>query len=180
MDTKYRPFFFYGTSQPDSRGFGSTLAAAVSEHAPALLPEATLYIGPSYPLCVRDHKGTGVKGTICLLDERQFDRLVREIDEQEGYLGEGRSDNLYVRQAAWVDVVPGDNWTGRTHVRAYVYLAAEETMEEALGEFVRSPSGDWSNHAQEWEAAQAERESAATNEDDDRYDDEDDDEFAER
>ncbi|MBD3689251.1 gamma-glutamylcyclotransferase [Nanchangia anserum] len=152
MDTTYRPFFFYGTSQPDSRGFGSTLASAVSEHAPATLPDATLYIGSSYPLCVRDHAGTGVAGTICLLDERQFDRLVREIDEQEGYIGEGRSDNLYVREVAWVDVAPCETWSGQDRVRAYVYFAAEETMEDAGGDFTRSPSGNWANHAEEWEA----------------------------
>ena len=152
MDTTYRPFFFYGTSQPDSRGFGSTLSGAVSEHAPATLPEATLLIGPAFPLAVRDRAGTGIHGTICLIDEAHFDRLISEIDDQEGYAGEGRSDNLYVREVAYVDVTPAPTWTDKERVRAYVYMASPETAANAAEEgFIASRSGDWRNHAQEWD-----------------------------
>lgn len=151
MDTKYRPFFFYGTSRPDSRGFGSTLASAISECAPAFLPETTMLIGPSYPLAIRDAHGSGIHGTICLLDEAHFERLVEECDEQQGYLGEGRTDNLYVRQVAWVDVTPHSRWTGADRVRAYVYFASDETASSAAEDgFIRSPSGDWTRHAEEW------------------------------
>lgn len=158
MDETYRPFFFYGTSQPDSRGFGSTIAKSVTEHAPAHLADATLYIGPSYPLGIHERGGTGITGTICLLEERLFDQLLADIDDQEGYNGEGRSDNLYVREVAWVDVDPCDTWTGECRVRAYVYMASDETMEDEGAEFVRSPSGDWHNHSDEWEDTAEERE----------------------
>lgn len=171
MDTKYRPFFFYGTSQPGSRGFGSTLAHSVSEQAPATLSDAALYIGPSYPVLVR-RRGAGiVHGTVCLLDERQFATLVDEIDAQEGYLGEGRSDNLYVRQTVWVDVAPSETWTGAERVRAYVYVGSDETCEDGLEGFRLSPTGDWSHHADEWE----EEDEPAPPAPDDRFDDDEDD-----
>lgn len=162
METRYLPLFVYGTLSPGSRGYGSTLRGAVREIAPAFLPQASLYIGPSYPLAVRDKNGTGVYGTVMLLEKARFDDILFELDEYEGYVGEGRSDNLYLRSVATVDILPADHesahldgedlpWQGDPHPKAYVYLATPETFERMMSELVKSPSGNWHNHDDEWD-----------------------------
>lgn len=159
METRYLPLFVYGTLAPGSRGYGSTLKGAVREQAPAFLPQASLFIGPSYPLAVRDKNGTGVYGTVMLIERARFDDILFELDDYEGYLGEGRSDNLYLRSVATVTTLPDDAtpvargvepWQGADKPQAYVYLATPETLERMASEITKSPSGDWRNHAEEW------------------------------
>lgn len=159
MSTRYLPLFVYGTLQPGSRGYGSSLKNAVIESAPAYWAQASLYIGSSYPLAIRSIGGTGVYGSIMLIDQRLFAEILDELDEYEGYWGEGDPRNLYTRQVIEVEVSPqvDSNWEGPTQqVKAYVYVATNRGMRENRGQIVLSPSGDWHNHSLEWEQLSAE------------------------
>ena len=98
MSTRYLPLFVYGTLKLGSRGFGSSLKAAVTEFAPAYLREASLYIGASYPMAIRSIGGTGIVGQVLLIEQRLFEETLEELDEYEGYLGEGDPNNMYTRQ----------------------------------------------------------------------------------
>lgn len=156
MSIRYLPLFVYGTLLPGSRSFGSQLKPSVSESAPAMLPGADMYLGSSYPIAIPNRAGTGVVGEVLLLDERRFERLIADLDEQEGYFGEGREDNLYIRTVMRVRITDTTNWTGENEVSAYVYLGSPETREHMeADEMVKSPSGDWRNHAEEWAEATA-------------------------
>ena len=135
MSTRYLPLFVYGTLKLGSRGFGSSLKAAVTEFAPAYLREASLYIGASYPMAIRSIGGTGIVGQVLLVEQRLFEETLEELDEYEGYLGEGDPNNMYTRQ----------------DVRAYAYMATPDSVRDHRGELVLSPSGDWENHEEEWE-----------------------------
>lgn len=154
MSTRYLPLFVYGTLKLGSRGFGSSLKAAVTEFAPAYLREASLYIGASYPMAIRSIGGTGIHGQILLIEQRLFEETLEELDEYEGYLGEGNPDNMYIRQTVRVEVFPDEEstWEGPTQdVKAYVYMAPPESFRDHRAELVLSPSGDWENHEEEWE-----------------------------
>ncbi|MDO5747421.1 MAG: gamma-glutamylcyclotransferase family protein [Actinomycetaceae bacterium] len=163
METRYLPLFVYGTLLPGSRGYGSTLQGAVAEQAKAFLPKASLYIGPSYPFAVRDKEGSGVHGAVILIERARFNDLLIELDEYEGYVGEGRSDNLYIRSVVEVDILgnieegdPELYWQGSNKPKAYAYFATPETVERLQGEVKLSPSGNWHNHDIEWDPSEFE------------------------
>ena len=181
MSTRYLPLFVYGTLKLGSRGFGSSLKAAVTEFAPAYLREASLYIGASYPMAIRSIGGTGIVGQILLVEQRLFEETLEELDEYEGYLGEGDPNNMYTRQVVRVEVFPDENstWEGPTQdVRAYAYMATPDSFRDHRGELVLSPSGDWENHEEEWEELSPTLEDTQDPNYDERFaDDEDEDEL---
>lgn len=153
MNEQYLPLFVYGTLQLSSRGYGSSLAPSVIASAPAFWSDADMWIGSSYPFAVPAKNATGIHGQVLLLNPDRFPSLLDQLDSYEGYLGEGRSDNLYMRRLARVKVTPqsGQDWPEDTeNLLCYVYIASPETMETERGQLLRSPSGKWANHEQEW------------------------------
>lgn len=166
MNTRYLPLFVYGTLQPDTEGYQALLQGSVLEHAPAYWKNASLYLHPAFPLAIHSRGGTGVHGQILLIETRDFPKVIEELDDYEGYLGEGRLDNLYLRSTAKVEVFPTlppnlandfskcnpqHHWNGPTQeVLCYTYVATPETIEEQRDNLIISPSGRWNNTGETW------------------------------
>lgn len=166
MNTRYLPLFVYGTLQPDTEGYQALLQGSVVEHAPAFWKNASLYLHPAFPLAIHSRGGTGVYGQILLIDAADFQNIIEELDEYEGYVGEGRLDNLYLRSTAKVEVFPTlppdiaddspgletpHQWSGPTQeVICYAYVATPETIEEQRDRLILSPSGRWNAPGESW------------------------------
>lgn len=129
-----RPFFVYGTLLPGQPNAYLWQGTAVLQQA-AVLPNGRLYSLGHYPMLVEE-PGEEVHGVVIDIEPTAYGRVLRLLDDLEGYTP-GLPENSYYQRACR-DVTLAD---GRT-LRAWVYVGhAQLVYNRPL-----VPGGNWAAH----------------------------------
>ena len=140
MNTTYRPFFMYGTLRPGQTNCEAILGPHLKEAIPARLSGYKMLLTPSYPMAIPS-KEDQITGDVIYVSEANFDSLLADMDELEGYLGDEDPNNLYTRVITHPTISEGEN--AGQKVECYLYVATENALDQNSAYTEESASGDW-------------------------------------
>ena len=145
-ETKYLPFFVYGTLLPDQPNF-FLWESDILAMEPALFPGGRLYDMGYYPMLVTAVPIETVEGMAITVNPTHYEAVMRRLDELEGYDPEQPEESGYRRRVVKVILRNG------RFQKAWAYLGDAEHVQ---GRPI-IPGGSWATYTannqpdlQEW------------------------------
>ena len=93
-------------------------------------------------------QGSQILGEIIYVARENFESILEDMDELEGYWGEGSSENLYTRVIARPALANGPR-AGK-EVETYLYVATQNALEQNASYTCPSSTGDWTKREQDF------------------------------
>ncbi len=132
-----RPFFVYGTLLPGQANASLWQGTAVWQQ-PAVLANGRLYSLGHYPMLVEE-PGEDVKGVVIAIEPAAYARVLRRLDDLEGYIPHQPQNSYYQRVCRQVTLADG-----RT-LLAWVYVGHRALVHNRP----IVPGGDWAAYVRQ-------------------------------
>lgn len=128
------PFFVYGTLIPDQPNY-YLWKDSIADTKNGIIKNHQLFDMGHYPMILQS-EGNNVHGMLMYVNDEDYEKITKIIDNLEGYNPENHGNSAYNREMRDIELKNGES------EKAWIYIGSKEYVKEENG----VNNGNWVKH----------------------------------